>query len=71
MLKSILLYYFYFSNSKVKVTTDNGISEEAKIIGIDEFGYLRVKSKNGTTSRVQPDGNTFDMMKGLILAKTS
>lgn len=60
----------FFSNSKVNVTTEGGHSETVKIVGIDEFGYLRVKSRDGTTSRVQPDGNTFDMMKGLILPKS-
>lgn len=62
---------YIFSNSKVNVTTEDGTYEKVKIVGIDEFGFLRVKSKDGTTTRVQPDGNTFDMMKGLILPKSS
>lgn len=38
-------------------------------MGIDEFGYLKVCSEDGTISSVQPDGNSFDMMKGLIAPK--
>ena len=44
-------------------------SEPVTITGIDEYGYLRVRTTTGDTLTVQPDGNTFDIMKGLIRMK--
>ena len=41
----------------------------ARITGIDEFGYLRVRSDQRECLTLQPDGNTFDIMKGLIRMK--
>ena len=43
--------------------------EEVMIIGLDEFGFLLVKTKSGKLLSVQPDGNTFDMLKNLIAIK--
>lgn len=39
------------------------------MIGIDEYGYLKVKLTGGGVEVVQPDGNSFDMLKGLIIPK--
>jgi len=38
-------------------------------VGIDDYGFLKVKLANGTIETVQPDGNSFDMLKGLIVPK--
>ena len=44
--------------------------EEVTILGIDSYGYLRVESKKSReVLSLQPDGNTFDIMKGLIASK--
>ena len=43
--------------------------EEVVIVGIDEYGYLRVQCKNGQELSLQPDGNTFDIMKGYEIAE--
>lgn len=43
--------------------------EEVVIIGLDEFGFLLVQTKSGKLLSVQPDGNTFDMLKNLIAIK--
>ena len=43
--------------------------EEVVIVGIDEYGYLRVQCKSRQELSLQPDGNTFDIMKGLITMK--
>ena len=43
--------------------------EEVTIVGIDEYGYLKVSCKNGQELSLQPDGNTFDIMNGLIAMK--
>ena len=41
--------------------------EEVTILGIDDYGYLRVRTnKMQELLSLQPDGNTFDIMKGLI-----
>lgn len=40
------------------------------IRGLDEHGFLVVRSRqSGKIMVVHPDGNTFDMMKGLISVK--
>lgn len=51
------------------MTTPDGNVKDVTIIGIDEYGFLKVKSKDGSTTSVQPDGNSFDMLKGLIAPK--
>jgi len=38
-------------------------------VGIDDYGFLKVKLPNGAVETVQPDGNSFDMLKGLIVPK--
>ncbi|GJQ79840.1 Hcs [Trypoxylus dichotomus] len=65
------LYYKYWlhSDSEISVTTKDSQPRKVKIVGIDDYGYLTVKSPDGTISAVQPDGNTFDMLKGLIAPK--
>ena len=45
-------------------------NEEVTILGIDSYGYLRVKTNESKeVLSLQPDGNTFDIMKGLIATK--
>ena len=44
-------------------------SERTRIIGIDEYGYLRVQTASGLQFSVHDDGNSFDMMRGLIKPK--
>jgi hypothetical protein len=40
------------------------------IRGLDPTGYLKGKSVlDGSLVLLQPDGNTFDMLKGLITVK--
>ncbi len=61
----MLLYY-----SGVNITVaGSGSTTPARITGIDEFGYLRVRTEAGEPLTLQPDGNTFDIMKGLIRMK--
>ncbi|KPJ03517.1 hypothetical protein RR46_03583 [Papilio xuthus] len=38
------------------------------VSGVDEAGWLRVRT-DGQELRVAPDGNTFDIMTGLIAPK--
>lgn len=56
------------SNAKVKLcVTDT--PEDVTITGLDHFGFLLVETKSGNTLSVQPDGNSFDMLKNLITIK--
>lgn len=49
----------------------HGNEKISKIIGIDEFGFLLVQEdENKETESVHPDGNSFDMLRGLILPKS-
>ena len=57
------------SDSEISVITREGRTRKVKIVGIDDFGYLKVLTPDGRMSEVQPDGNTFDMLKGLIAPK--
>ena len=57
--------YLYNRGAKVRLAGDTCQSE---ILGLDDHGYLLVQSPGGATS-VHPDGNTYDMMQGLIRPK--
>lgn len=47
-----------------------GYEKKAKIIGVDDYGYLKVQIEGQShTEAVHPDGNSFDMFHGLILPK--
>ncbi|XP_014203676.1 biotin--protein ligase isoform X2 [Copidosoma floridanum] len=65
------LYYKYWMHTDAEVTVvlQDGSSQEVKILGIDKFGFLQVKGKRGNVFTVHPDGNSFDIMKGLIAPK--
>lgn len=39
------------------------------VTAVDEFGYLMVRAEDGKLSSVMDDGNSFDMMEGLIKPK--
>jgi len=42
----------------------------ARVTGLDEYGYLVVRAvEDGEEMIVSPDGNSFDMMRGLIVPK--
>ncbi|XP_018496289.1 biotin--protein ligase [Galendromus occidentalis] len=45
------------------------VGERAVIQSVDELGFLLAKKNNGELIRLQPDGNSFDLMKGLIFTK--
>lgn len=42
---------------------------KATVTGLDEYGYLTVISEKGDNLSLQPDGNSFDMMRNLITMK--
>lgn len=43
--------------------------EEVKIVGLDEYGYLKAKRRDGSISLLQPDGNRYDMMHNLLVLR--
>lgn len=65
------LYYEHWLHDlqKVIICDTFGSQQEAIVIGIDEIGYLRVRTVDGKIETVQPDGNSFDMLQGLIVPK--
>ncbi|XP_037897765.1 biotin--protein ligase isoform X2 [Glossina fuscipes] len=65
------LYYslWLHSDQAVSICDEKGSKKEARVMGIDDSGYLKVKLTNGVLETVYPDGNSFDMLKGLIMRK--
>uniref|UniRef100_A0A8R1HTD2 BPL/LPL catalytic domain-containing protein n=1 Tax=Caenorhabditis japonica TaxID=281687 RepID=A0A8R1HTD2_CAEJA len=63
-------YYEYWLHSQQEVLLSD-FDERVTIRGIDEHGYLQVRSKSNPDKifSIGDDGNTFDMMKGLIRHK--
>ncbi|XP_045454587.1 biotin--protein ligase [Melitaea cinxia] len=65
------LYYQYWMHSgeEIKVkSSEDGSPIEGTISGLDSSGWLLVKTPSGEI-KVSPDGNTFDIMSGLIAPK--
>ena len=59
-----------FSGSTVTVRPPSGPEKTALITGIDEYGFLKIQVDGSKkTESVQPDGNSFDMLRGLIIPK--
>ncbi|XP_055545845.1 biotin--protein ligase [Wyeomyia smithii] len=66
------LYYENWLHQDIPVTMKDAKGSEMSgiVTGIDEYGYLLVKTDNiAQPFTVHPDGNSFDMMKGLIIPK--
>lgn len=62
-------YIDNWMHSGTEVTLPNG--RKAQVVGLDDFGYLRVKTSGEGFLSLHPDGNSFDMMHNLIIAKES
>jgi len=67
-----LLVGVFCSDSVVSLSSGNDSPDtvEGRIVGLDEFGFLQVLLADGSCISVQPDGNSFDMMRNLILPKS-
>ena len=64
------LWFSLPSISGAVVRLASQANEEVTILGIDNYGYLRVETnRSKEVLSLQPDGNTFDIMKGLIATK--
>lgn len=52
------------------VQSANGQEKAATILGIDDYGFLKIQlDDTKKIESVQPDGNSFDMLRGLIIPK--
>ncbi|CAG8701746.1 11764_t:CDS:2, partial [Acaulospora morrowiae] len=64
------VYYKRWLHSDQIVTLENHDNRKARILGINNFGYLRALTLDtNDTVTLQPDGNRFDIMKGMISKK--
>uniref|UniRef100_A0A2M4AKI4 Putative biotin holocarboxylase synthetase/biotin-protein ligase n=1 Tax=Anopheles triannulatus TaxID=58253 RepID=A0A2M4AKI4_9DIPT len=67
-------YYRYWlhQDAEISMVDAGGESLQGTVVGIDDYGFLLVKKQpSGETVSVHPDGNSFDMMQGLIIPKYS
>ncbi|XP_034033381.1 biotin--protein ligase [Thalassophryne amazonica] len=55
------------SGTKVHLWSEDG--PEAEVVGLDCNGFLKVRSKEHGVVSVEPDGNSFDMLKNLVVTK--
>ncbi|CAD5211869.1 unnamed protein product [Bursaphelenchus okinawaensis] len=69
----LAIYHKHWLHTREEVTIiheEDGQKDKVVIRGLDENGYMEVRSKHsGKVFSVFDDGNTFDMMKGLIHPK--
>ena len=56
----------HFSDAEITVVGPRGSSQQATVVGVDDFGFLRVRGQDGASFSVHPDGNSFDMLRGLV-----
>ncbi|KAA0704444.1 Biotin--protein ligase [Triplophysa tibetana] len=65
------LYYkrWVHSGTRVRLWSEDG--PEAEVVGLDENGFLQVLSGDQRLVSVQPDGNSFDMLRNLVVTKSS
>ncbi|NWV67864.1 BPL1 ligase, partial [Malurus elegans] len=62
-------YYKYWIHSGKQVHLRNEEGPLAWIVGIDDYGYLQVHQEGQGVESVHPDGNSFDMLRNLIVPK--
>lgn len=55
------------SGTRVRLWSEDGL--EADVVGLDQNGFLQVHSKEQGVVSLEPDGNSFDMMKNLVVTK--
>ncbi|KAM7032433.1 biotin--protein ligase [Passerculus sandwichensis] len=62
-------YYKYWVHSGQRVRLRGEDGPLAWIVGVDDFGFLQVHQEGGGVESVHPDGNSFDMLRNLIVPK--
>ncbi|XP_067113908.1 biotin--protein ligase isoform X1 [Osmerus mordax] len=63
------IYYkrWIHSGTQVRLWSEDG--PEAEVVGLDDNGFLQVRSREQGVVSVQPDGNSFDMLRNLVVTK--
>eukprot|EP00088_Acartia_fossae_P030779 TRINITY_DN31776_c0_g1_i1.p1 TRINITY_DN31776_c0_g1~~TRINITY_DN31776_c0_g1_i1.p1 ORF type:complete len:507 (+),score=78.12 TRINITY_DN31776_c0_g1_i1:46-1566(+) len=68
-------YHKVWLHTNQQVEIHDGVCGEepqpVRILGLDEYGYLLVQDQHGRQFSVHDDGNSFDMLNGLIRPKFS
>lgn len=62
-------YYKRWLHSGTRIHLWSEEGPEAQVIGLDDNGFLQVYSKEEGMVSVAPDGNSFDMLKNLVVIK--
>ncbi|NWS66424.1 BPL1 ligase, partial [Crotophaga sulcirostris] len=62
-------YYRYWVHSGKQVRLYSEEGPIAWIVGIDDYGFLQVHEEGKGVESVHPDGNSFDMLRNLIVPK--
>ncbi|XP_042543307.1 biotin--protein ligase isoform X2 [Dipodomys spectabilis] len=63
------LYYKYWLHSGQQVRLGSTEGPQVSIVGLDDSGFLQVHQEDGRIMTVHPDGNSFDMLRNLIVPK--
>lgn len=63
------LYYKYWAHSGQQVRLGSSEGPLVSIVGLDDSGFLQVHQEGGGVVSVHPDGNSFDMLRNLIVPK--
>uniref|UniRef100_G1LG87 Holocarboxylase synthetase n=1 Tax=Ailuropoda melanoleuca TaxID=9646 RepID=G1LG87_AILME len=63
------LYYKYWVHSGQRVRLGSLEGPEVWLVGLDDSGFLQVQQEDGEVMTVHPDGNSFDMLRNLIVPK--
>lgn len=63
------IYYkrWLHSGTRVRLWSEDG--PEVEVVGLDDNGFLQVYCREQGVVSVEPDGNSFDMLKNLVVTK--
>lgn len=69
-IKQYSKYWMHTDEEVLVLCAETGNKEKVIIHGLDHNGYLKVKGKaDGHVFSVQDNGNSFDLLQGLIHPK--
>lgn len=60
-------FLFLPSGTQVRLGSEDG--PQVDVVGLDHNGFLQVYSEERGLVSLEPDGNSFDMLKNLIVIK--
>ncbi|XP_020644980.3 biotin--protein ligase isoform X1 [Pogona vitticeps] len=63
------MYYKYWVHSAKQVQLVNDKGPMAWIVGVNDSGFLQVQEEGKDVVTVHPDGNSFDMLRNLLVPK--